>query len=57
MDFLSSLSESTQRRVIELIWHLPELSDAQMAVLSKCVVSAPLCLSVKQYLVQIVHHK
>ena len=57
MDFLSSLSESTQRRAVELIWHLPELDETQMAVLSKCVVSTHLCLPVKQYLVQIVHHK
>ena len=55
--FLGSLSEVTQRRVVELAWHLPQLQDTELAVLSKCISSTSLHVHVKQYLIQIVHHK
>lgn len=54
---VSKLPEYTQRRLVELIWHLPVLRETELALLSKTVLSSQLHPYVKNYLMQIVHHK
>ena len=55
--FISNLPECSQRRLVELVWHLQDLSTEDLGVLSKYVLSSPATLGVKQYLIQIVHHR
>lgn len=55
--FLSKLSEVTQRKVVELIWHLPPLKEKELMLLAKAISHGQLCLQVKLYLIQIVHHR
>jgi hypothetical protein len=49
--------EAIQRKLVELVWHLSIWSEDNMILLSRVVNSGTFSAQVKQYLVQIVHHR
>ena len=51
------LPPPTQRRVLELLWHLPQLETPVLSLLTQSIHSGRYDIHLMAYLIQIVHHR